>query len=68
MIKTIEKRGLEDARILDIDDIDRDMGPVDTILMLGNNFGLLKGPEKAKEYLETFHHITPPDANIIAES
>lgn len=67
-VEVCEKRGVKDARVLDIDDIDPDVGPFDTILMLGNNFGLLKGPKKAREYLETFHDITPPDGNIIAES
>ena len=43
-------------------------GPFDTILMLGNNFGLFGGYNKAKRLLKQMHKITSDQAVIIAES
>jgi len=40
----------------------------DTILMLGNNFGLFGSPQKAKELLKKLYEITSPNALIIAEN
>ena len=40
----------------------------DTVLMLGNNFGLFGSPKKAKELLEKLYEITTSKALIIAES
>lgn len=68
-IKVCRLRGLKKARIMSIDEIDN-FAPdsFDTILMLGNNFGLFGSPKKAKELLQKLYEITAPKALIIAES
>lgn len=67
-IETCRLRGLRDAKVLSIDDIDIGLGRFDTILMLGNNFGLFGGQSKAKSLLKKFHNVTNENARIIAES
>ena len=61
-------RGVKDARVLSIDDLDESLGVFDTIVMLGNNFGLVGGAKKADRLLRRFRRITGPDGRIIAAS
>lgn len=67
-VKVSRLRGLKDARILSITDLDSSLGKFDTILMLGNNFGLFANRGQAKRLLRKFHGLTNPGAQIIAES
>jgi hypothetical protein len=53
---------------MSIDDINIEIGRFDTILMLGNNFGLFGSNNKAKTLLKEFHNITYEKARIITES
>jgi SAM-dependent methyltransferase len=46
----------------------RRLGEFDTILMLGNNFGLFGNPGRARRILRRFYHMTSPQGRIIAES
>jgi len=68
-IKVCKHRGLKKARVMSIDEIDK-FAPdsFDTILMLGNNFGLFGSPRKARELLKKLYEITSPEGLIIAES
>lgn len=67
-IKVCKLRGLRNAQVKSISEVNPKMGKFDTILMIGNNFGLFGGPRRARELLRRFHEITSPDARIIAES
>jgi SAM-dependent methyltransferase len=67
-VKTCKLRGLRKARVLPIEKIRKGMGPFDTVIMMGNNFGLLGGPRRGKNLLRILHTITTPGARIIAES
>lgn len=67
-IKVSKERGVRDARIKSITDVDSSFGNFDTILMIGNNFGLFGRPKRAKVLLERFYNLTNPGARIIAES
>ena len=68
-IKTSKLRGLKNAMVMSIDEVDRfPPGFFDTVLMLGNNFGLFGSPKKAKVLLGKLYEITSSDARIIAES
>ena len=67
-VKVCRLRGIRDARVKSILDINRRMGKFDTILMIGNNFGLFGGPKRARQLLRRFHEMTRPEARIIAES
>ena len=68
-IKICRLRGLKKARIMSIDEIGK-FAPnsFDTVLMLGNNFGLFGDSQKAKRLLRELYKITSPRALIIAES
>lgn len=61
-------RGLNDARELSITRISSKLGRFDTIIMLGNNFGLFSNFTRARWLLKRMHGITSPEAKIIAES
>lgn len=61
-------RGLEDVRELGIADVDRLDGPFDTVLLMGNNFGLVGTGESAPEHLGALAAVTTPDATVLAQS
>ena len=66
-IKVCKLRGLKKARVRPIDEIDKfARASFDTVLMMGNNFGLLSNQKKAKVLLKKFALITTPGAKIIA--
>ncbi len=68
-IKACRMRGVEKARVMSIDGVDK-FKPnfFDTVIMFGNNFGLFGGFKKARKLLKTLHKITSKKALIIAES
>jgi len=68
-ISVCRKRGVKKAKVLPIGDISK-LSPnkFDTVVMLGNNFGLFGGFHKAKKLLKTLYKITAPRALILAES
>ena len=67
-VEVCKKRGLERAEVMAIEEVNSQAGSFDTVLMLGNNFGLFGSREKARVLLERFHQVTSPDAVIIASS
>jgi SAM-dependent methyltransferase len=67
-VRVCRARGLKKARVMSITDVGPRLGMFDTIVMYGNNFGLLGGVRQARRLLRRFHGITSPGARIIAES
>ncbi len=67
-IEVSKKRGLNDARVRSITDIDSSLGVFDTILLLGGNFGLLGNPQRAKRILRRIHKLTSRNGRIITAS
>ncbi|HWN38873.1 MAG TPA: class I SAM-dependent methyltransferase [Gammaproteobacteria bacterium] len=67
-IAVAKERGLEKAEVLSIDEVSKELGTFDTILMLGNNFGLFANPSKARRLLRRFKTLTSPGATLIVES
>lgn len=68
-IRTARKRGVEDARLMPLQNVHRlRASPFDVVVMLGNNFGLFGSRVSAKRLLATLHRITAPGAVLIAES
>jgi SAM-dependent methyltransferase len=66
-VKVCKARGLKKALARPISDIDKfDREAFDTIVMLGNNFGLFGSALNAKRLLKELHRITSADARIIA--
>lgn len=67
-IKVCKERGLRYAEVLSITQVSSKLGKFDTILMLGNNFGLFENPRRAGWLLRRFKSITSKNARIIAET
>jgi SAM-dependent methyltransferase len=67
-VKVSRLRGVRDARVLPATGPFRGLGRFDTIVMLGNNFGLLGGPREGRRLLRRFAAITNPAARILASS
>lgn len=66
-IKVSKLRGVKKALLRPLADIDKfKPNSFDTILMLGNNFGLFGDAGNARLLLEKMHRITTSDARIIA--
>jgi SAM-dependent methyltransferase len=67
-VEACRRRGVRDVRLLGIDDVDESVGPIDTIVMFGNNFGLFARPAKAKRLLRRFARLTTERGRIVATS
>lgn len=64
-----QRRGLRQTRLMSVTRASRKtLGIFDTIIMLGNNFGLMGNFSRARMLLRRFHAMTPPSGRIIAES
>jgi len=67
-LEVCRQRGVADVRLLPFHQIDDSLGIFDTILMMGNNFGLFATPQRARWLLRRLKRLTSPDARIVAES
>lgn len=67
-IEVCKLRGLRNARSIPVTRFGGKVGTFDTILMLGNNFGLFASPRRARWLLGRFRAATSARARIIAES
>jgi len=67
-LKCCQEQGLKKTRLMDIMQINKKLGTFDTIIMMGNNFGLFANPKRAKLLLRRFRGMTSQDAYIIAET
>lgn len=67
-IKVCKLRGLKKAKVVSITQISSKLGKFDTILMLGNNFGLFGSFKRAKWLLKRLRSLTNDRARIIAQS
>jgi len=61
-------RGFENTKVVPVTRLGSAVGTFDTILMLGNNFGLFGGFERARWLLRRFRRLTNEGARIIAET
>lgn len=67
-IAVAKERGLKKTRVLSIGELSAKLGLFDTILMLGNNFGLFGNASKARRLLRRFKTMTRPGATLIVET
>ncbi len=67
-VEVCRMRGVNDARLLPITKISRHIEPFDSIIMMGNNFGLFGNPQRAKRLLRRFHKLTFDGGTLIAET
>jgi len=59
-VETCRERGVRDARVLSITQISRSLGAFDTVIMLGNNFGLFGIRRRARWLLRRLAGMTAP--------
>jgi len=68
-VEVARERGVEDARVVDVTDVATELDDTyDTVLMLGNNFGLVGTAERAPEVLDGIADVTASDGQLLAES
>jgi SAM-dependent methyltransferase len=67
-VEVSRRRGARDARLLSLDDVDESLGPFDTIVMLGNNLGLLGSASKGKRLLRRLDGLTSDRGRIVGET
>ena len=67
-IQTCQRRGLKNAVVTSITQLNSKIGTFDTILMMGHNFGLIGNYKRAKWLLRRFAAMTSGIAKIIAET
>ncbi|MFA4937513.1 MAG: class I SAM-dependent methyltransferase [Patescibacteria group bacterium] len=67
-IKVCKKRGLKKSQVLSVVGVGNLKTKFDTVLLLGNNWGVLQNFKKAQKVLKDLHKITSANAIIIAES
>lgn len=67
-INVCRERGLRNAEVLSITQVSRKLGTFDTIMMMGNNFGLMGNPKRASWLLRKFAGMTSEKARLIAQT
>jgi SAM-dependent methyltransferase len=67
-VEVSRQRGVDDARELPVTQVGRELGRFDTIVMFGNNFGLMGSHRRAPWLLRRFRSIANEGARILAES
>ena len=67
-LEVCRQRGVKNLSLTPINQVSSRLGVFDTIVMLGNNFGLFGDYRGAKRLLRRFHRLTSREARIIAES
>ena len=63
-----QKRGFENVYMMSADDIKLDRSDFKTVVLFGNNFGIMGTPEGVVKMLRGFHEITADDAVVLAGS
>ncbi len=67
-IKLCQQRGLKNALVTPITQLNAKIGVFNTILMMGHNFGLVSSYKRTKWLLKRFASMTTDDGKIIAET
>ncbi len=66
-VKVSRLRGLKKAKVISFENVSSRLGVFDTVLMMGNNFGLFQSFRKARLLLHRLHSMTEEGARIVAE-
>ena len=61
-------RGLRNTKLMPLSEITTGLGVFDTVIMMGNNFGLFGSLEGARELLQKLSRITSSRGRIVAET
>lgn len=66
-VEVCRRRRVRDARVLRLEDADGALGRFDTVVMYGNNLGLLASRAKGRRLLRRLHGITTERGRILGE-
>jgi SAM-dependent methyltransferase len=66
-LRVCKLRGLKKTRRLSIAGVSPKLGPFDSIILMGNNFGLFENMARARVYLRRFLKVTSDQGRIIAQ-
>ena len=66
-VEVARRRGVRDARVLALGDVDATLGTFDTILLARNNFGLAGSEEEAPAVLRRLIGLTSVDGRIVTD-
>jgi hypothetical protein len=67
-VEACRRRGVRDARVLSLADVDESLGVFDTVVMLGNNLGLLGGEARGRRLLRRLHRLTSERGRVVGET
>ena len=67
-VAACRRRGVRDVRLVAIDEIDERLGAFDTLLILGNNLGLLGSEKAAKRSLRRLSAVANPGGRLVGQS
>ncbi|MGB3716328.1 MAG: class I SAM-dependent methyltransferase [Candidatus Promineifilaceae bacterium] len=67
-IEVVKRRGVRDTALMPVTQISSRLGTFETIIMMGNNFGLLADKRRARWLLRRFYKMTSPEARIVTTS
>jgi SAM-dependent methyltransferase len=67
-VEVARRRGVRDARPLALTDVDPELGPFDTVLILRNNMGLAGTDAAGRRLLERLHALTSKRGRIVTDS
>jgi SAM-dependent methyltransferase len=68
VVEVCRARGVRDARLLPLVEVDGRLGIFDTVLLMCGNLGLAGGGEETKAMLTRLHETTAPDGRIVFDS
>ena len=66
--RVARKRGVKDVRLAELGKLDDSFGRFDTVVMFGNNLGLLSSTAKAKRVLRRLHALTTDRGRIVGSN
>lgn len=67
-VEVCRRRGVRDARVVRLEQVDRSLGEFDTILMYGNNLALLGDEDKARRILRRLHEVSSSRGRIVGST
>jgi SAM-dependent methyltransferase len=66
-VEACRRRGVRDARVMRVEDVDESLGVFDTVVLFGNNLGLLGSKTHAPRLLRRLAAITSERGRILGE-
>jgi SAM-dependent methyltransferase len=67
-VETCRRRGVRDARLLPLEEIDEQLGVFDTALLMCGNLGLAGNALETSAFLRRLHDVTSSDGRIVFDT